>query len=145
MKTCFKCGVLKGLYEFYQHSRMRDGYLNKCKECSKEDVRRHRAQSPRPREYDRERYYNDPVRREYTISRANVSRRRDPLKYVASTAVNNAIRDGRLVKPETCSQCGERGTRIEAHHDDYSKPLEVRWLCVLCHRRQDHGVQTTPF
>ena len=61
-------------------------------------------------------------------------RERNPEKYRAQTAVNNAIRDGRLKRGE-CERYGrECSGRVEAHHDDYSKPLDVRWLCVHHHK-----------
>jgi len=33
MKKCIKCGRLISLNDFYKHSGMRDGHLNKCKKC----------------------------------------------------------------------------------------------------------------
>jgi len=57
----------------------------------------------------------------------------------AHRLVHKAVRSGKLVRPDRCDGCGlER--RLEAHHEDYSKPLEVRWLCRSCHRRR-HSAQ----
>jgi len=55
---------------------------------------------------------------------------RYPHKKKASTAVGNALRDGRLFR-KPCEVCGS--LKVQAHHDDYSKPLDVRWLCVAHH------------
>lgn len=49
--------------------------------------------------------------------------------------VNRAIASGRLVR-QPCESCGF--TKAQAHHDDYSKPLDIRWLCGQCHR-QEHA------
>jgi ribosomal protein S27AE len=56
----------------------------------------------------------------------------NPEKYVAHNALNNALRDGKVTKLEECQQCGAGG-RVQAHHADYAKPLEVKWLCGPCH------------
>src|ERR1700687_3295425 len=55
------------------------------------------------------------------------------LQRSAQQKVRRAIRRGVLVKPNTCSKCGEE-TEIEAHHPDYRKPLYVLWICRPCHR-----------
>lgn len=50
----------------------------------------------------------------------------------ANHAVHSAITGGELVRSEVCSECGVKSA-TDAHHDDYSKPLDVRWLCRRCH------------
>lgn len=127
-KRCFKCGEEKPLSEFYKHPRMADGHLGKCKSCTKEDVRQRRLENPAVQEYDRKRgsRQSKDYLRKY--------REENPAKYAAHTAVNNAIRDGKLVKQTSCEECSSEFA-VEGHHDDYTKPLEVRWLCALCHRR----------
>lgn len=50
----------------------------------------------------------------------------------AREAVHAALRTGKLTKPLLCSRCGSVGS-VEAHHDDYRKRLEIRWLCTTCH------------
>jgi len=44
-----------------------------------------------------------------------------------------AIQRGELVRPESCSHCHRTGCQIMGHHEDYSKPLSVIWLCQRCH------------
>ncbi len=57
------------------------------------------------------------------------------------SVVRRAIKRGMLKRPAQCQRCGAQPRRnkagvsqIQAHHKDYSKPLEVEWLCVDCHR-----------
>lgn len=46
--------------------------------------------------------------------------------------VRRAIEAGILVRPDRCSVC-QRIRKTLAHHDDYAKPEDVRWLCYTCH------------
>lgn len=137
-KKCFKCGQVKDLTEFYTHPQMSDGTVNKCKECNKSDVRKNYA---RRREhysqYDRKRQ-QDPERRKRMVGYKKGYRRRNPEKDNARNAVHNAIRDGRLIRPDFCGVCGRVG-KVQAHHHDYSKPLDVIWECFVCHREHSHG------
>lgn len=132
MKTCFKCGQAKPKEDFYRHAAMGDGYLGKCKECAKADERNRRRTNPEKlSEYERARFA-DPERKRQM---AQCAKRRDPAKTKANRAASNAIRGGRLVR-QPCERCGS--LTVEAHHEDYSKPLEVRWLCFK-HHREAHG------
>jgi hypothetical protein len=145
-KICTSCFVEKTLeIEFYKHSAMADGYLNKCKECVKDRVRTHRDKNIEYfRKYDKKRYLEQPHRKEearqsyenWVLKNPNGPtvtsrewRKRNPEKYKAQNAVNNAIARGKL-KRKPCKICGEKA---QAHHEDYSKPLEVTWLCQIHH------------
>jgi hypothetical protein len=55
-------------------------------------------------------------------------------KQKARKKVEKAVLYGRLIKPTSCSWCKEADHVIHGHHDDYSKPLEVEWLCQPCHQ-----------
>lgn len=126
MKRCFKCGEVKCLSDFYKHKGMADGHLNKCKECCKKYSLNHRQENiDSIREYDRERGNRQPngYAKEY--------RARFPKKYKAHNIVSNAIRDGKLFHMP-CEVCGNNAV---AHHDDYAKPLNVRWLCQAHHKQ----------
>ena len=134
MKKCFKCEKEKPYSEFYKHKKMKDGYLGKCKECTKKDAVEHReANIDEIREYDRERS-KLPHRVKRNVENTKKFREQFPHKYKAHSLVGNAVRDGRLVKPDKCPVCNET-RQIEGHHDDYSKPLNVKWLCAKCHRQ----------
>jgi DNA-binding PadR family transcriptional regulator len=143
MKKCMKCGETKGREEFYRHAKMADGLLSKCKTCTKRDVRENRARKIEYyREFDRARanlphrvearaaYAQTPEGKEALRRGSAAWRKRNPIKKAASTAVNNAVRDGRLTR-QPCEICGK--DKAHAHHDDYSKPLDVRWLCTTHH------------
>lgn len=126
-KKCFKCGEVKPLSEFYKHKQMKDGHVNKCKECNKNDVSRHRSENiEKIREYDRNRGNRQDS--EYQ----KLWRKENPKKYAAHCMVNNHVRAGNL-HSQNCEICGKEKT--VAHHDDYSKPLNVRWLCQAHHKQ----------
>ncbi len=50
----------------------------------------------------------------------------------AAARVGDAVRAGRLTRSSSCNWCGREG-RVEGHHHDYAKPLEVTWICRSCH------------
>lgn len=136
-KKCFKCQSIKDVSEFYKHGQMSDGYLGKCKECSKKDTLDHRTKNiDTVREYDRQRN-KLPHRIKLNSDIGKSYRTKHPLRYHATNLLNNAIRDGKI-KKEPCSICGST-YRIHGHHEDYYKPLDVIWLCTIHHKELHNG------
>lgn len=106
---------------------MRDGYLNKCKICTREDSMRNRINNIEYyRNYDRGRGNRQGY--EYT----KCYRELNPIKYKAHSEVNKAMIKGQL-KKQPCEVCNKK-ERIVAHHSDYSRPLDVTWLCEVHHK-----------
>lgn len=103
------------------------------------------AKADHYREYDRERA-NRPDRVEARKAYAQTEQgrqasnrakkayaERHPMRRAAHVITSNAIRDGKLVSPQVYESCGSTH-KIEAHHDDYTQPLAVRWFCEPCHK-----------
>jgi len=150
MKKCFKCGIEKELYEFYKHKEMSDGHLNKCKECTKSDSNKHRKENiEKIREYDRNRpnhkkrveINNERIKKlrlkggeqyKKLIENSKKWRELNKNKINAQAKVCKAIINGTIVRKDECEKCGST-IMIEAHHEDYSKPLDILWLCKKCH------------
>ena len=149
MLTCSICGEAKAESNYYGCCRAT------CKDCYKARVRAYRAANiERIREYDR----NRPNRAERALeNRANYRKRiatpegrknefaksaewqaRNAEKRRAHIILNNAIRDKRII-PRPCELCGF-ALVVHGHHEDYSKPLDVVWLCKKCHGRRHREI-----
>ena len=63
------------------------------------------------------------------VSAVNLRQRKN-----AHQKVYYAIKTGKLTRPSVCSECGGSG-KIHAHHEDYSQPLKVQFLCQKCHKK----------
>ena len=140
-KRCKDCGEVKGADAFYRTNR---GYLRaRCKPCMSAYNRAHLSGvSPRDgyyrtekyREFNRTRmsaYVRGPGKeRVYARNRQYILA--DRQRRNAWKAVERAVNRGQLIRPDLCA-CGRPG-RVQAHHDDYSKPLNVLWLCAVCHK-----------
>ena len=137
-RQCCECGEVKALSEYYA------SYRSRCKDCVKAQAKRNRLQKlDHYQAYDRQRG-NLPHRVEARLAyqkteagksasyKASVRwKRLNPVKRAAHVAVYDAVRFGKL-KRQACEVCGATKS-VCAHHDDYSKPLDVRWLCRQCH------------
>lgn len=136
MKECFKCHRTLPVEEFYKHPQMGDGHLNKCKDCARKDVKENRsAKREQYSEYERNRY-KEPDRHAYMVEKARQHKQLNPQKAHARRAVNNRKRYGQIVE-QPCAFYGN--PKVQAHHDDYSKPLDVVWVCFKCHREKYHN------
>ena len=110
-KSCSRCRQVKSLDSFDYSRASRDNHHHRCKTC---DRRR-----------DQER------RRNGSLLRSTLRwRQRHPQAVAAHKLVRRAIQHGELQR-EQCCICGR--AKSHAHHEDYSKPLDVVWLCLVHH------------
>jgi hypothetical protein len=126
-KTCKACGRTLPTDEFYPRAA-------KCKPCTCLAVRaNYELNRERYAEYERERSLR-PERRTAVLEYQRTRRAAHPEKERARRLIGYSIRSGKIER-KPCEVCG---ARAEAHHEDYSRPLDVRWLCFR-HHREAHG------
>ena len=135
MKTCFKCVTEKPLSDFYKHPQMADGHLNKCKECAKKDSDdnfKRKQEDPHWQIKERERQRKKQANRRDLGMVKSYKRKNDYIKTKEKYGEYlSAIKNGKLT-PQPCAVCGKDKT--QGHHEDYSKPLDVVWLCIRHHQ-----------
>lgn len=130
IQECICCKIVKPLSEFYVHPQMGNGHLGKCKECIKAYQHIHyRETIVKHALYERDRS-KKKSRRAKALDYQRKRRANRPDRDAAYRKVRYAIMSGNLER-KPCEKCGDVNT--EAHHDDYSRPLDVRWLCYGCH------------
>lgn len=149
-KPCRVCGERLPIVEFYKNPMAADGHFAECRRCwiaisgeysrtskgravSRESTRRYRST-----EYGRERqraYHKAWLKTEAgRRHRARRQRRYDaanPEKRAAHGAVKRALKRGDMHR-QPCRECGTIAN-VHAHHEDYSRPLDVVWLCRKHH------------
>ena len=162
-KKCSKCKKELSINNFGLNKNTKDGHRHYCKQCNKEfnkkynkrldpkEKARRKAERDRKRELEFKKILNESktnmtaeeclklhkqeqerkqkARKEYLIKYYQ----KNKYKVKAQAQLNRAVRLGKVNKPLKCSKCGEVA-RLHGHHEDYSKALDVVWLCQSCHQ-----------
>jgi hypothetical protein len=123
---------------FSKDRSTKSGLRAYCRECSSEKARERYYANPKPvdeleRRRARARAWNHANRKRKMLNR-DIYRARWPERESARNAVRYALRMGRMER-QPCEVCGD--PKSQAHHDDYAKKLEVRWLCQTHHAEAD--------
>lgn len=127
-KQCSKCKELKGAEQFSRKGGGRVGTRSICRRCNSAGAHEWNKQNPGVANGRIERW-----------------RKENREKFLVSKGTRKALKEGIITKSNACEACGRDDARLHGHHDDYSKPLEVRWLCASCHqahhKAMDRGEQ----
>lgn len=143
-KRCNDCGIEKPLSGFSPTGNPGGGYRSYCKACAVKRTAGWSRRNPekfRAGKRDRWARHKDRINAERRAKRAEAraareeeKRRGVPRRVLANRAqarVAYALKAGILIR-EPCEVCGSE--RVHAHHPDYSRPLDVAWLCARHHR-----------
>ena len=114
------------------------GCKGRCKVCTARRVRENRqANLEYYQAYDRVRYNEHGHRGHPSKEAASRAKRKwykeNKHKQRAQLRLRRAVAGGKVAFGDSCSSCGATNVKLQAHHEDYTKPLDVRWLCTACH------------
>lgn len=142
MKKCSCCKKVKPEGDFYRRKESRDGLMSRCKLCHNEACIRTRDKTLKAncnRDHMRRARQKEPDKFRERDREASRIRKWSP-KREARYQLNLALKRGDIVKPNVCIECHNK-KRLTAHHRDYSKPLEVEWLCYQCHGIRHRNIE----
>lgn len=135
LKTCRTCKLEKPKAAFANHAHAKDGKRRDCKHC----VDAGAVKPPRRKNGNATARIKTP---DYLAKNREAARRwywanRD--KALAKQRAYRARKRGEIVKPAICETPGCEAAAQDAHHEDYSRPLAVVFLCKRCHRARHDG------
>ena len=120
-KVCSKCKKTLPLSDFHKYERRSATHYSQCKHCKAEYKRENKEK----------------------LLVAQRKRRQNNAKYNEKQRTWNkvyyALSNGRIKKPLLCSICGKSDIKIQAHHDNYTKPFDIIWCCQSCHVQLDEN------
>lgn len=120
-KICSSCSLEKEL-TYFHFDNFHKRYIAKCKPCLNEYQKQWIVN------------YSKTAKGKEALRRATAkSLEKFPEKWKARRILKEEIRLGNIIKPKYCQGCLIENTRIEGHHENYSKPVDVEWLCTRCH------------
>jgi hypothetical protein len=131
----FRCGKCHEFFPkegFYKNKRTILGITSECRNCHCKTSLNSRDQElarKNNREYARRAVKANPKKFRELWKKRNIVKDE---RYTARMLLNRAVKRGDITKPNRCEECDQE-IRLTAHHDDYSQPLKVRWLCYECH------------
>lgn len=142
-KECKICKTIKSLSEFGKSKTGKYGHDAQCKKCRYIKTGRDYFLRNKEKCYENAKkwhannreHINAKTRERYAEDNSVIIERdrRHAEKKKAQHLVQTHVRRGKITKPTICSICNCESKRIEGHHADYSKPLEVIWVCNQCH------------
>lgn len=136
MKKCCICKLEKPFNSFYKNKNSKSGLQSKCKDCTRAYEAKYRK-SDKNKIYQRNYQKTSTKFRETHKKEVKKSIAKYPDKQKARLLLRWALQTGKIIKPLDCERASIMDAcfgRLEAHHNDYLKPLEVNWLCVKHHK-----------
>ena len=133
MRKCTRCKIEKEETEFHvqwRNNRNRYYPCRHCRECDKKlCAEYYKNNREKLIKKTAEWVKNNPERDKENRKNYFDNNRQ---KIYARGEVAYRLRLGEIVKPKNCENC-EIEKKLSAHHTDYSKPLDIQWLCKECH------------
>lgn len=129
--SCKDCGQTK-LFAAFSWLVRGESRRDTCKGCERTARKRalKAAETPEQRAARRRATRDTPGEKRRRLRERRAYDHRYPEKRRAREAVKEAIKSG-VLERQPCSKCGR--TEAQAHHEDYSRQLDVVWLCQPCH------------
>lgn len=119
MKKCGKCKRILPISCFHKNGK--------------------RYKKPERRSYCKDciRIHDKKTRHLYGWDKVRKWKKKNPVAAKAQEKLRKAVFFGKIKKPKACEVCNRvmEKKHIQGHHDDYSKPFKVKWVCPQCHTR----------